>query len=85
MIEKRLKLEKVKNINEIGYLVRRKRKELGLSQMDAAGLLGVGVRFLSELERGKQTLAVGKVLQVIEGLGLEVQIKERQPWEGRVD
>lgn len=35
---------------------------------------GVGVRFIVDLEAGKPTLQLGKVLQVITTLGCEVQI-----------
>ena len=65
----------VKSIQEIGDLVREQRKKLALKQMEAAGLLGVGVRFLSELERGKETLEVGKVIKVLMGLGLSLSLE----------
>ena len=41
------------DINEIGSMVKKKRKAYGLTQKEAAGLCNVGVRFLSELENGK--------------------------------
>lgn len=62
---------------ELGQLIRRKRKEVGVLQADAAGLAGVGTRFLSEIERGKETAELGKVLQVLERLGLEVWVLPR--------
>ncbi len=62
----------VSSIADIGQAVLRRRKQLNLKQMDAAGLVGVGARFLSELERGKETLEIGKVLQVVRGLGLSL-------------
>ena len=65
----------IKNIRDVGELVKIRRKQLGMRQKDAAGLLGVGVRFLSELERGKETLSVGKVLSVVERLNLVVIIQ----------
>ena len=69
-----MKSQHVDNIVEIGIAIRKRRKVLGLKQADAAGLLGVGVRFLSELERGKQTLAIGKVFQALRGLGIKIQL-----------
>lgn len=71
-----------KKAKDIGILVRERRKRLGLLQSDAAGLLGVGVRFLSELERGKETLFLGKVLAVLEGLGLVVHIESKEDAHG---
>ena len=65
----------IKNIRDVGELVKIRRKQLGMRQKEAAGLLGVGVRFLSELERGKETLSVGKVLSVVERLNLVVIIQ----------
>jgi HTH-type transcriptional regulator/antitoxin HipB len=61
----------------LGKAIRRHRKSLGLTQQDAAGLCGVGERFLSELERGKESASLGKALQVIKRLGLRVIITDQ--------
>jgi y4mF family transcriptional regulator len=61
----------------LGRTIREKRKADGLTQAEAAGLCGVGIRFLSELERGKAGAELGKVLQVLRGLGLVVTIAPR--------
>ncbi len=45
--------------------VRRERKALGLTQEDLALKAGVGLRFIRELEQGKQTLRLDKVNQVL--------------------
>ena len=68
---------KVDNVSGIGKLIHRRRMELGVRQADAAALAGVGVRFLSELERGKETAEMGKVLQVLGRMGLDVRITPR--------
>jgi y4mF family transcriptional regulator len=65
--------------SEIGNLIRERRRAAGLTQARAAGLCNVGVRFLSDLENGKETAAIGKALQVLQGLGLEVTIAPRGP------
>ena len=62
---------------DIGMAVRKKRKEDGLTLADAAGLCGVGYRFMSDLENGKETVQVGKVLKVLNALGLEMTIATR--------
>ena len=67
-------LEKVRSTVDIGKAVRKKRKEDGLTLAEAAALCGVGYRFLSNLENGKATAEVGKTLQVLFGLGLEVRL-----------
>jgi len=62
---------------QLGALLRAYRKQRGLTQADAASLAGVGVRFLSELERGKATAELGLVLQVIHRYGLAVALQRR--------
>ena len=64
-------------VADIGKLVRHKRKQLGVLQEDAAGLSGVGTKFLSQLENGKETAEIGRVLQVLKSMGLEVYIYPR--------
>lgn len=59
---------------DIGKAIRAKRKTDGLTQADAAALCGVGTRFLGELERGKETAQIGKILRILKGLGLTLQI-----------
>lgn len=62
---------------DIGMAVRKKRKEDGLTLADAAALCGVGYRFMSDLENGKETVQVGKVLKVLTALGLDMTITAR--------
>ncbi|RJP90976.1 MAG: transcriptional regulator [Desulfobacteraceae bacterium] len=62
---------------DIGRAIRARRKADGLTQADAAALCGVGARFLGELERGKETAQIGKVIRILAGLGLEIQIVSR--------
>lgn len=62
---------------ELGVLIRQRRKEAGMTQTKLASLAGVGTRFLSELERGKATSELGRTLRILELLGLEVHIKSR--------
>ena len=63
------------DVAAIGQIIRDERKELGLRQDELAAASGVGLRFLVELERGKQTVQMGKVLGVLAALGCELQIK----------
>ncbi len=58
----------------IGALIRSERKALGLRQHELAAASGVGLRFLVELERGKPTVQLGKVLDVLTALGCTLQI-----------
>ena len=63
---------------DIGAAIRKKRKEDGLTLADAAALCGVGYRFLSDLENGKPTAQMGKVLQVLTALGLDLYVASRE-------
>ena len=62
------------NSTSLGLIVRRERKAQNLKQAELAAVSGVGVRFIVDLEAGKPTLQLGKVLQVIATLGCDVQI-----------
>ena len=75
------------NVATIGQIIRDERKELGLRQDELAAASGVGLRFLVELERGKVTVQMGKVLDVLAALGCELQIKrpDRIVVAGRAD
>ncbi|MFH1487953.1 MAG: helix-turn-helix transcriptional regulator [Pseudomonadota bacterium] len=67
-------MQKILSPDDVGIAVRKKRKEDGLTMADAAALCGVGYRFLSDLENGKPTVELGKMLQVLAGLGLEMRL-----------
>ncbi|WP_305044943.1 hypothetical protein [Geoalkalibacter sp.] len=70
---------------DIGRLIRHKRRVVGTHQETAAGLAGVGTKFLSQLENGKETAELGKVLQVLKAMGLEIYIfpRSQNPLKGR--
>lgn len=48
------------------------RKKFGLTQVDLAAKSGVGLRFVRELEQGKETLRLDKVNQVLLLFGQEI-------------
>lgn len=64
----------VHSATELGELVKAVRRSQGLLQTDLAGLSGTGNRFVVDLERGKPTLQLQKVLDMLDLLGLEVQV-----------
>lgn len=61
--------------DELGGIVRTVRQSQGLRLDQLAGAAGVGVRFLSELERGKPGVEMGKVFSVLGALGCGVKIE----------
>jgi y4mF family transcriptional regulator len=66
----------VKTIREIGEFVAATRKSQGATQLDLAQMAGVGRRFVVELEAGKESLHIGKVLRVLETLGVGLRLEE---------
>lgn len=56
----------------IDVFVKEKRKALKLTQPELASKAGVGLRFLRELEQGKNTLRMDKVNQVLQMFGYEL-------------
>ncbi len=67
----------VSSTADIGAAIRKKRKADGVTLADAAGLCNVNYRFLSNLENGKTTVQLGKVLQVLHCLGIEIHLTDR--------
>jgi len=59
---------------DIGTAIRTARKAQGLRQDQLAATANVGVRFLIELEAGKETAQLGKTLAVLAALGIDVSL-----------
>jgi y4mF family transcriptional regulator len=64
----------IRSPQQLGDALRIARKRLGLTQPQIALAAGVGVRFIVELEAGKPTLRLEKVLRVIDALGGEIAL-----------
>jgi len=58
----------------LGEAIREARKKKQLTLRQLADFCNVGTRFLSELENGKETIELGKVLLVMKRLNLELQL-----------
>ena len=58
----------------IGQLIRATRKTLGVTQKDLALTSGTGLRFVIDLEKGKETCEIGKVLTVLQTLGIKLTL-----------
>jgi HTH-type transcriptional regulator / antitoxin HipB len=59
---------------DIGRLVRETRKGLGVTQKELALTSGTGLRFIIELEKGKETAEIGKVLTILQTLGIQLTL-----------
>ena len=63
---------------EIGKIVKEKRKSLAITQLKLAALCNVGVRFIRDLERGKETCQLQKSLTIIKMLNLTLTIDKNE-------
>ena len=58
----------------IGEVVKKTRKSMGVTQKELALTSGTGLRFIIELERGKPTCELEKVLTVLQTLGIRIEL-----------
>ena len=63
-------MNSIQTAKALGERVRVHRKALGITQAELAMTSGTGIRFISDLENGKNTCQIGKVLLVLRTLGL---------------
>ena len=65
--------------NNIASQIKILRKKNGLTQIEFAKRAGVGLRFLRELEQGKATIRMDKLMQVLDFLGYYLELKRNVP------
>ena len=59
---------------DIGKVIRETRKKLRITQRTLALTSGTGLRFIIELEKGKETCEIGKALTVLNTLGIKMTL-----------
>lgn len=62
---------------DFGSLIRRRRKELGYTQEYMADVLGWSPRLIGDIERGKATVGIQRVLDLATNLGIDVTLSVR--------
>ena len=67
----------ISGLEQLARQVRRQRRLSQLTQTELAGLAGVGLRFVSDLENAKPGLEIGRVLRVTQMLGLQLSVSPR--------
>lgn len=65
----------ITDTKKLGAYIKNTRKEQHLTQADLAIAANVGVRFLVDLENGKETAQIGKVINVCRALGITIDVK----------
>lgn len=64
----------IKEVSDIGQVIKQIRKSQGLTQSDLAASAGVGIRFIVDIENGKETAQIGKVIKLCNMLGIKIDI-----------
>jgi y4mF family transcriptional regulator len=67
-------MTRVVTATELGAAIRQARRAQGLRLDDVALAAGVGIRFVSELERGKPTVRLEETLRVLAAVGLHLEV-----------
>jgi len=68
---------RIRNAKELGIELKNKRKSLGFTQAEISERTGLSASFISEVENGKETAEIGKVILLISILGLNLYVEER--------
>lgn len=68
---------KIIDSKALGEAIRKRRKELGYTQAYLSGFTGFSVSFISDFERGKATAEIGKTIDLINLLGLDLEVEKR--------
>ena len=61
-------------MEQIGNIIKERRKELGINQQELADLAGVGINSLVAIERGKGNPSLKTLLRILDVLGLEIKL-----------
>jgi len=70
---------RIKTVKEVGQYARETRIERGWSQTDLAQKAKVSRVWISQFERGKQTLELGLVLRTLKTLGISIDLRLSPP------
>ncbi len=62
------------DMKELGAFVANERKRQGITQLQLSLAADVGRRFIVELENGKETIQIGKLLKVLDTLGIGLSL-----------
>lgn len=69
---------KINNTKTLGKAIRARRKELHYTQAYLSEFTGLSVTFISDVERGKTTAEIEKIIRLINVLGLNLLVEKRE-------
>lgn len=64
----------IRTAEDLGRLIREQRKRQGLRQTDLAAIIGSSHVFVGDVEKGKPSVQLGRVLRLLDELGLELRL-----------
>ncbi len=67
----------IRNTTELGKQIRMRRKKLGYTQAYIAEYTGLSASFISQVENGKDTAEILKVIKLLNILGMDFLVEER--------
>lgn len=68
---------KVMDSASLGQILRERRKELGYTQAYLSDFTGLSVTFISDVERGKKTAEIEKIIKLLHILGMDLLVEKR--------
>lgn len=66
----------INQITDLSKIIAETRKAQGLTQKDVALACNVGIRFIVDLENGKETCQIGKALKIVRMLGIKLEVSD---------
>lgn len=69
-------MKKEQDIIELGLAIENERKKRNLTQTELGELSSTSINFISQIEAGKSTAQIGKVIAVLKVLGLQLVIEK---------
>ena len=70
-------IRRIRDTRDLADAIRAHRRAQGATQGELAGIAAVGKRFVSEVENGKETAEIGRVLRLLHRLGLDLWVTPR--------
>lgn len=64
----------IRTAEDLGRLIREQRKRQALRQTDLAAIIGASHVFVGDVEKGKPSVQLGRVLRLLDELGLELRL-----------
>jgi len=59
------------------FFIKKRRMDMGLTQQELSELSGLSLPFIQDVERGFTNLRLAKLMQLVEALGGEIEVRER--------